>query len=81
MKINYDSDNNCEVYTCGVCLYTYHYYYDYDKRTDNTEKPFIKLEEPLLHTVSRPWEPDRIERVHQYTCPVCGVLQVDTNSL
>lgn len=81
MKINYDSDNNCEVYTCGVCGYIYHYHYDYDKQVDNAEKPFVKLEEPLLHTVSRSWEPDRIERIYQYACPICGVLQIDVNSL
>ena len=81
MTIKYDSDNNCEVYTCSVCGYIYNYHYDYDKRTDNTEEPFIKLETPLLHTVSRSWEPDRIEKISQYACPKCGVLQVDIRSL
>lgn len=81
MRVSYDSDNHCETYVCGVCGYTYNYYYDYDKRVDNTEEPFIKLEEPLLHTVSRAWEPDRIEKIYQYACPRCGVLQVDTKSL
>lgn len=53
MKISYDDDAHCETYACGVCGYTYNYYYDSDKRVANTEEPFIKLEEPLLHTVSR----------------------------
>jgi protein-arginine kinase activator protein McsA len=81
MTIKYDSDNNCEVHTCSICGYIYNYYYDYNKQTDNTEEPFIKLETPLLHTVSRGWEPDRIEKISQYACPKCGVLQVDTRSL
>lgn len=78
MKINYDSDTNGETYVCDVCGYTYYYYYDYDKRVDSAEEPFIKLEEPLLRTVRRNWEPDRIEKVSQYACPKCGVLQIDT---
>ena len=81
MTIKYDIDNNCEVYTCGVCGHIYTYYYDYDKQTNNTEKPFSKLETPLLHTVSPSWGPDRIEKLSQYACPKCGVLQVDTGSL
>lgn len=81
MKITYDSDNNCEIYTCGICGYTYHKYYTYSKQVFNEEEPFVKLEEPLLHTVSRAWEPDRIERISQYACPKCGVLQVDVKSL
>lgn len=81
MKVTYDSDNNCEVYVCSVCGHTYHEYYDYDKRAENEEKPFVKLEEPLLHTVSISWEPDRIERVYQYACPICGVLQVGDKSI
>lgn len=81
MKINYDSDNNCETYVCSVCGYTYNHYYDYGKQADNEEQHFVKLEEPLLHTVSRSWEPDKIERIYQYACPMCGVLQVDVNSL
>ena len=81
MKINFDSDNHCETYVCGVCGYTYNYYYDYDKQTYNTEEPFIKLEEPLLHNVEVSWGPNRIEKISQYACPKCGVLQVDTKSL
>ena len=81
MKVTYDSDNHCEVYTCCVCGHTYHEYYNYDKQIENEEKPFVKLEEPLLRTVSRGWEPDRIERVYQYACPICGVLQVGDKSI
>lgn len=81
MKISYDSDNHCETYVCGVCGYTYYYHYDYGKRIDSAGEPFLKLEEPLLRTVQRSWEPDRIERIHQYACPKCGVLQIDTESL
>lgn len=81
MRISYDIDNHCETYVCGVCGYTYNHYYDCDKQVDNTDAPFVKLEEPLLHTVSRGWGPDRIERIHQYACPKCGVLQVDTKAL
>ena len=81
MTIKYDNDNNCEVHTCNVCGHTYHYYYDHDKQVDNNEVPFVKLEEPLLHTVSKSWEPDRIERIHQYACPICGVLQIDIKSI
>ncbi len=81
MKISYDSDTNCETYVCGVCGYTYKYYYNYDMQADNAEEPFVKLEEPLLRTVRRSWEPDRIEKVSQYACPKCGVLQIDTKSL
>ena len=81
MTIKYDDDNHCEVYTCGVCGHTYHYYYDYDKRVDYDEKPFVRMEETLLHTVERPWEPNRLEKISQYACPVCGVLQVDTTAI
>lgn len=80
MKITYDHDNKCEVQTCGVCGHTYHYYWDYDKQHENEEKPFVQLEEPLLHTVRRSWEPVRVEKITQYACPVCGVLQVDIES-
>lgn len=69
------------MHTCGVCRYKYFYYYDYDKQRENQEKPFVKMEEPLFYEVSRPWEGSRLERITQYVCPVCGVVQVDTNSL
>lgn len=81
MTIKYDPDTNCEVYTCGVCGHTYYYYYDHGRRIESAAKPFIKLEEPLLHTARSDWGPDRIERISQYACPICGVLQVDTNYL
>ena len=81
MTIKYNQDTNCEVYTCSVCGHVYHNYYDFDKQAANREAPFVKLEEPLLMTVSCDWGPDGIERVSQYACPVCGVLQVDTNYL
>jgi rubredoxin len=81
MIIKYDSDNNCTIYTCDVCGHIYHEYYDYEKEMHNDEKPFIKLEEPLLRTITPAWEPNRIERVSQYACPHCGVLQVDTRSI
>ena len=81
MKTNFDHENNCENYTCSVCGYTYTHYYDYEKQVDNEEKPFVKFEGPLLHVVSGCWEPDRIEKISQYACPVCGVLQIDTGVL
>ena len=81
MTIDFELEANCETYVCGVCRYIYHEYYDREKQIKNEKEPFVKLEEPLLRTVSRDYEPDRIERVVQYACPVCGVLQVDTNSL
>ena len=81
MISKYDYDNNCRVYTCKVCGHTYTEYLDYEKELSNEGKPFVKMEEPLLHTVSMSWEPDRIERIFHYACPMCGVLQIDVGSI
>ena len=81
MTIKYVPNTNCEVYTCGVCGYVYTEYYNHNKQVANREAPFVKLEEPLLRTVSCDWGPDGIERISQYACPICGVLQVDANYL
>lgn len=81
MKICFSNEINGKTYTCSVCGYTYNYYYNHDEQVNNEAEPFVELEEPLLHTVGKGWEPDRIERIFQYACPKCGVLQVDTNSL
>ena len=81
MRINYDSDIDGQTYTCDVCGYTYNYYFDHNKQANNKEEPFVQLEEYLLRTVRKSWEPERVERISQYACPKCGVLQVDVNSL
>ena len=77
MTIKYDNDNHCEIHTCGVCGHTYHYYYDYDKQTENTEKPFIKMNDRLFYEVEVPWQSNRIVQAAHYACPICGVLQID----
>ena len=79
MTIKFDEKNSCEVYKCNVCGHTYHYYYNYEKRIYNKEKPFIKMAESLLHVRSMDWEPDKIKTVTQYACPICGVLQIDVH--
>lgn len=81
MIAEYDRENNCTIYACKICGHTYKEYYDYKKHLSDEGEPFIKMEEPLLTTVSADWGPDRIERVTQYACPVCGVLQIDTRNI
>ena len=81
MISKYDSDNNCKIYACKVCGYTYNEYYDYEKELHNEAKPFVKMEEPLLHTVRMGWGPDSLDRIFQYACPMCGVLQVDIGDI
>ena len=81
MKTNFDADNNCTIYTCSVCGHVYHEYYDYDNCIRNKEKPFIKMEEPLLRTVERDYAPNTLERINQYACPICGVLQINTSAI
>ena len=76
MQSWYDTDNNCQIYKCGVCKYQYTEYYDYEKQLQNKEKPFIKLEEPLLRIVERDYAPATLVRVNHYACPICGVLQI-----
>ena len=81
MQSTFNADYNCRIYMCGVCKYLYTEYYDYDKQLHNQEKPFIKMEEPLLRTVERDYGPDTLERINQYACPICGVLQIDTDAI
>lgn len=81
MIVKFDSDNHRTIYKCKVCGHTYVEYYDYKKTSQDNGEPFIKMEEPLLRTVSIDWGPNRIERVTQYACPKCGVLQIDTGSI
>lgn len=81
MKTTYDDDSNCEIWKCPVCGYEYHEYYDYPKQSVNTEKPFIKLLEPLLYEEQHDWHPNEIVRCPQYACPQCGILQIDVRDI
>ena len=77
MRTYYEGNKCCTVYTCPHCNYTYHEYSDYNKQSDNNEKPFIQLCEVLLTETSD----ERIIRLPQYACPNCGILQVDVSDI
>ena len=81
MNSFFDTENNCEIWKCPVCGYEYHEYYDYSKQSLNTEKPFIRLAEPLLYEKQYDWHPKEIVRCYQYACPKCGILQVNVSEL
>lgn len=81
MKSSYDSENKCRVYKCPVCGHTYHEYYDYDERRQNTEEPFIVMAEVLLYDKPHDYAPNELVRLYHYACPKCGVLQIDLNDV
>ena len=77
MRSYYDDSTESRVYTCPHCNHTYHEYFDYDKQLRNNEEPFIQLCEVLLTETS-----DRkVNRLYQYACPECGILQIDTSDI
>ena len=73
MKYICNHETNVEEYICGVCRHRHIHYFD--KRRSEGE-PFIEFEASLLRMVEQDWGPDRLEKVKQYACPICGVLQV-----
>lgn len=81
MKRSFDSENNCTVYSCPFCGHEYHEYYDYSKSVENKEEPFIEMKELLLYDDEVDWGPKRVATCHQYACPKCGILQIDTLEL
>ena len=81
MRTFYDSNKCCTVYTCPHCNYTYHEYFDYKKRTENQEKPFIVLVEKLFYFKPRDYAEDEAKRLYHYACPGCGILQIDTSDI
>jgi rubredoxin len=81
MKSSYDNENNCRVYTCPVCGYVYHEYYDYTKSRQNPEEPFIAMAEVLLYDKPRDYAPNELVRLQHYACPKCGILQIDTSDV
>ena len=81
MKSSYDNENNCSVYTCPICGYVYHEYYDYKQQQMNNEEPFIEMAEVLLFEKARDWAPKELIRCKHYACPRCGVLQIDTSEI
>ena len=78
MRTYYDPSNECTVYRCPNCSTVYHEYTDYEKQKNNTEHPFIKLEQPLLYEDS---EQGHVRRLYHYACPSCGMLQIDMSDI
>ena len=78
MRTYYHPLEECTVYQCPNCSTVYHEYSDYEKQKNNTELPFIKLEQPLLYE-----DPDQghVRRLYHYACPHCGMLQIDLTDL
>jgi predicted RNA-binding Zn-ribbon protein involved in translation (DUF1610 family) len=78
MRTYYNPLDECTVYQCPNCSTVYHEYSDYEKQKNNTEFPFIKLEQPLLYE-----DPDQghVRRLYHYACPHCGMLQIDLTDL
>lgn len=79
MKAYYDNNAECIVYTCPHCNHIYHEYYDYKKRTENQEKPFLILDDKLLYFKPRDYAEDEAKRLYHYACPNCGILQIDVS--
>lgn len=77
MKSYYDNNTECRVYVCPHCNYTYHEYFDYDKQSNNNEERFIQMCEALLFETSD----GRVNRLSQYSCPSCGILQIDISDI
>ena len=78
MRTYYSPLEECTVYRCPNCSTVYHEYSDYEKQKNNIERPFIKLEQPLLYE-----DPDqgRVRRLYHYACRHCGMLQIDLDDL